>query len=348
MQCAPTSGGTDAMTEVTGSMNRSRRRVRALIVALVLGVLLTVAPFLIRAPSKERAVMPDDLADEDSRFIAVDGLRVHTKIAGHGDPALLLLHGFVASTFSWREVMARLAELGTVVAFDRPGFGLTSRPLRGEWAGANPYTREAHADLTVALMDRMGIGRAVLVGHSAGGTVAALVALRQPERVAALVLVAPAIYHEGSAPAAARLLLRTPQMRRLLPSIVRLAARSAGRIIRWIVDDPAFVTAEAVKGYIRPLGVEHWDTALWEVVVASRRVGVARRVGKITVPTLVITGDHDRVVPTPGSLRLARELPNARLVLMPQTGHLPQEERPEAFVAAVREFLRSLPEEPAR
>ncbi len=163
---------------------------RRLLIGLgVLLLLLLVGPFLVPVPPLKGTVPPEQLADPDSRFIEVNGLTVHYKMAGEGEPAFFLLHGFGASTFSWREVMGPLAEMGTVVTFDRPAFGLTERPTPGEWEGQSPYAPEAQADLTVGLMDALGVERAVLVGNSAGGTVALLTALTYPERVVGLVLV---------------------------------------------------------------------------------------------------------------------------------------------------------------
>ena len=81
------------------------------------------------------------MADPDSRFIELNGLNVHYKQAGSGEPLIVLLHGFSASTFSWREVMQPLAAFGTVVAYDRPGFGLTERPLGDELKTGREPTR---------------------------------------------------------------------------------------------------------------------------------------------------------------------------------------------------------------
>ena len=106
-------------------------------------------------------------------------------------PTLVLLHGLAASVFSWREVMEPLSAVGTVIAFDRPAFGLTGRPMPGDWADENPYSPEIQPNLTVSLMDKLGMEKAVLVGHSAGGTIAVHTALRHPDRVEALVLVDP-------------------------------------------------------------------------------------------------------------------------------------------------------------
>ncbi|MBC8263534.1 MAG: hypothetical protein H8E47_05355 [Anaerolineales bacterium] len=104
----------------------------------------------------EDTVPPQQLADPDSRFVDINGLQVHYKMAGQGGPALVLLHGFGASVFSWREVMEPLAEIGTVIAFDRPAFGLTERPVPGEWEGESPYRAEAQVELTVGLLDELG------------------------------------------------------------------------------------------------------------------------------------------------------------------------------------------------
>jgi pimeloyl-ACP methyl ester carboxylesterase len=88
------------------------------------------------------------------------------------------------------------------------------------------------------------------------------------------------------------------------------------------------------------LRAEDWDRALWELTAASHPLGLEDRLDEIGVPVLVITGDDDRIVPTEQSVRLASELPDAKLVVIPDCGHVPHEECPEAFLKAVRAFLR--------
>lgn len=315
---------------------------RGLLIALgVLLVLLLVGPFLVPVPPLEGTVPPEELADPDSRFVEVNGITVHYKMAGSGRPAFLLLHGFAASTFSWREVMGPMAEWGTVVAFDRPGFGLTERPMR--WTGRSPYSPEAQADLTVALMDALGIERAVLVGNSAGGTIALLTALTCPERVEALVLVDAAIYVGGGVPGWVRPLLNTPQMRHLGPLFARSIRDWGEDFGRSAWHDPSKLTPEIWEGYTRPLRAENWDRALWEVTRASHPLGLEKRLGEVRVPVLVVTGDDDRIVPTEQSIRLAGEIPGAQLVVIPECGHVPQEECPGPFLEAVEAFLRNVP-----
>ena len=239
--------------------------------------------------------------------------------------------------------MGPLSEFGTVIAFDRPGMGLTSRPLQGEWSGENPYTPEAQADLTAALLDELGVQKAVLVGHSAGGTTALLTTLRHPEKVQALVLVDAAVYGQTGTPAWFRPLLVLPQMRRLGPVLVRSITRWGEAAIQAAWSDPNKITLEIISGYKKPLQAENWDRALWELTLASHPLGLDERLDDIPVPALVITGDGDHIVPTAASTRLAAELPDAELAVIPDCGHVPHEERPEQFLQAVMDFVAQLP-----
>jgi pimeloyl-ACP methyl ester carboxylesterase len=322
-------------------MTRYRRAALGFIVSLVLVVVF--GPFLVPVREMEGTSPVGDLAGPDSLFVDVDGLRVHYQSAGRGEPVLLLLHGFTASTFSWREVMAPLAELGTVVPFDRPSSGLTARPMPGDWEGRSPYSREAQSDLTVGLMDALKADEAVLIGHSAGGTIAALTALRYPERVRALILVDAAIYEGGGAPSWALPLLRLPQTRRIGPLIARSVRRQGERLLERSWHDPSLITPEMHEGYQASFLVDDWDKALWELTLASRASDLAERLSELVLPTLVITGDDDRIVPTELSIRLADELSQAQLAVLEGCGHVPHEECPQAFLEAVMGFLDELP-----
>ena len=319
-------------------MTRRRRGCLILLVAAaLLIVVLLGGPFLVPIPPLADTVRPEELADADSRFIVVNGLKVHYKLAGKGKPALVLLHGFAASAFSWREVMESLARDHTVLAFDRPAFGLTERPLT--WQGTNPYSAEAQAELTVALMNELGIDRAILVGNSAGGTVATLTALRSPDRVEALVLVDAAIYGGGGAPGWLRPLFCLPQVNRLGPLFVRSIRTWGLDFGRLAWHDPSKITPEIWEGYTRPLRAQDWDVGLWEMTRATRPLYLDRRLGELRMPVLVITGDDDRIVPTEQSIRLAQDIPGAKLAVLPNCGHVPHEECSAAFLAALNEGL---------
>jgi pimeloyl-ACP methyl ester carboxylesterase len=308
------------------------------IILLVIFGILSVGPFLIPVPPLENTVPAESLADDDSRFIEVNGVNIHYKIVGDGEPVFILLHGFGASLFSWREVTEPLAEFGTVIAYDRPAFGLTERPL--EWEGENPYSQDSQVELVIGLMDALGIEKATLVGNSAGGTVSMLAALKYPQRVTSLILVDPAVYAGGGAPAWIRPLLGTPQMRHLGPLFARQLQAQGTEFIKTAWHDPSKITPEIFEGYQKPLQVENWDKALWYLTLSSRESGLAERVSDFNLPVLVITGDDDRIVPTEQSVRLASEIQNAKLVVISQCGHVPHEECPTEFMQAVADFLK--------
>lgn len=332
-------------------MERPSRR-RSIIFALVTSVLVVVlvGPFLVPIRPLEGTIPPQELADPDSRFISLADevgttrLDVHYKDTGTGDPGIVLLHGFGGSTFSWREVIAALASEHRVVAFDRPGFGLTTRPLPGEWRGSNPYSLEGQVQLTLEMMDRLGLGQAVLVGHSAGGALALRTALSHPERVTALVLVAPAVYG-GGPPSWIKPLLHLPQVRRLGPLLTRRLVGSLEAVLDRSYADPSLITAYIREGYKKPLRVDDWDRGLWELTLAAGSVGLADRLGEVAVPTLVITGDSDRIVPLEDSRRAAAAIPGAEFVIIPHAGHLVMEEDSPGFLQQLTRFLRQIREQ---
>jgi pimeloyl-ACP methyl ester carboxylesterase len=312
------------------------------VVLVVIILILAVVPFFIPVPPLENTSAPSELADPDSQFVEINGLTVHYKQMGQGEPEIVLLHGFGASVFSWREVMEPLSAYGTVIAFDRPAFGLTERPIP-PFDGPNPYTPQFQVDLVLGLMDELGIEQAVLVGNSAGGTVAGNTALAQPDRVSGLIMVDAAVFAGGGSPSWIRPLLQTPQANHLGPLLARSIAGERGdEFIRTAWHNPDLITEEIYQGYRRPLQVHDWDRALWELTKASRSTELQERLDELDMPVLVVTGDDDRIVPTDESIRLASELPNASLVVFENCGHVPQEECPDAFMEAVGSFLSKI------
>ncbi len=317
-------------------MHRSRKRNSFLILAGGL-VVVAVGPLLIPIKPLKNTFPPQVLADEDSQFVAINGLDIHVKKMGQGEPVFLLMHGFASSLYSWHDVMEPLSRLGTVIAYDRTGFGLSERPLT--WQRQNPYSAETQVEIAVKLLDHFSIQRAILVGNSAGGTVAMQTTLAYPQRVSALILVDPAVYNGGGAPQWMKPILATPQMRRLGPLIARQILKRGPDLIKLAWHNPALLPPEMMEFYKKPYQVENWDKALWEFTLANRPIGLTKRLDEISVPVLVITGDDDRIIPTKDSIRLAAELPNASLVVIAESGHVPHEEKPQAFLEAVIKYL---------
>jgi len=320
-------------------MKKSWRTLLIILTTLIIVVL--VGPFLIQVAPLADTVPPEQLADPDSQFIEIKGLTVHVKTMGHGGPVFVLLHGFGASLYSWQAVMEPLSQYGTVIAYDRPAFGLTERPMT--WTSENPYSSQASMDLLLGLLDHFNVQKAILVGNSAGGTVSMQFTLQHPERVQALILVDPAVYEGGGGPSWLRPFYKTPQMNHLGPLIVRSIQNRGLDLIKMAWYDPSKITQETWADYTRPLKSDNWDRALWYFTAASQPSSLPERLGEFTLPVLVLTGDTDKIVPTDNSIRLAGALSNAPLVIIPQAGHVPQEEQPDLFMQAVGDFLNTLP-----
>ncbi|XP_078180895.1 alpha/beta-Hydrolases superfamily protein [Carex rostrata] len=159
---------------------------------------------------QEELLDPVQLADQDSLFCEFNGVHIHHKICHHHDQSevdtsdkeikkvglpMVLLHGFGASVFSWEKVTKPLAGLtgSKVLAFDRPAFGLTSRVREFMGWNVNPYSMAFSVLATISFIDMLGSDKAILMGHSAGSLVAVNMYLEAPEKVAALILIAPAI-----------------------------------------------------------------------------------------------------------------------------------------------------------
>lgn len=316
-----------------------KRRKVAVVVFFLFVFAFFIIPYMIPIPNLAWTFPSDMLGKEDSKFTVVNGLKVHYKIYGSGEPVIILMHGFGAYSFSFDPVIKDLSKFATVVALDRPAFGFTERPLLNVWKGPNPYTHEFAADLTVGLMDELGIKKAILLGHSAGGAVALLTYYRHSERVSALILEDVAVYGGGS-PWFMALLRYLPQFQRLGSLLVRSIAGESGTntiYLAWYNDSK--ITPDIIEGYRRPLMAENWDYALWQFILASHELRLEENLSKVSVPVLVITGTEDKIVPPSDAERLAKEIPNAVIVKIEECGHIPHEEKPEEFLGAVLEFL---------
>ena len=333
-----------------------RIKVSLWFLAFLLSVPL-LGPFLIPIPPLQGVREAAALAGPESRFVAIEGVTLHVGTWPIGLPSdadaehalgVVMLHGFGSQTRTWRHLGEALGSaalpLGPALAFDRPGFGLTERPAGSSWGRErNPYGPEAQVAYTVGLMDAYGLERAIVVGHSAGGSIALQVAIEHPERVAGLVLISPAVYAGGGAPAWTRPLLSTPQLQRIGPLLMRqLGGEPGDNFLRSAYHDPSRLDPIDEAAYRRALGVEGWDAALWELVKASRESDLAPFLPNLRVPTLVVTGSTDAIVPAEQSRRLASELPDAAYLEIAACGHVAHEECHQEAVAGVMAWLEGL------
>lgn len=324
-------------------------------IAVLLVVALVAAHVVPLPPSPDLAV--ETLASPGTRFVEVPADRpgavvgqagtIRTAVVEMGPatgPALVLVHGFGGSTFSWRSVVAPLAALGyRVVALDLANFGLSEK----RWDVDT--THAAQARHVLAVMDALGIRVAVLAGHSMGGNVIVHAALTAPERVAGLVLVDAAVVPPGSGAGigqrAAGALLEIGPVRQLARQAIRRLVdddRVLG-ILRSAYADPAIVTSAVADGYLAQIRTPDWDLALLAVLRDAGGNAAPAPLAKISVPTLILWGALDPWIPLERGTLLKAAIPGARLAVIDDSGHLPMEETPESFLETVVPFLRAIP-----
>lgn len=265
------------------------------------------------------------------RYVRLGDATVFVAEAGQG-PAVVFVHGFGGSSFSWRGVLPVLAARHRVVALDLPGFGWSERNAR------IALDHRAQARRVRELLDHLGIAAAVVTGHSMGGAIAQHLALEAPERVAGLVLVAPM---DASAP------LRRGHLRarrqlfmagvRAVTMVRPVALAAVRRALRSMVFDPATVSDELVAGYAEPL-MRPGTAACVAKMAADVSDEPAADVSRVGVPTLVVSGERDPVIPLERTARLAAKIPGARHDILPGTGHLPPDEAPDRLAALIEGF----------
>lgn len=271
-----------------------------------------------------------------SRFLDVDGVRVHYQEAGNDDaPALVLIHGFASSTLVWSKVFLRLAEEGyRVIAVDMLGYGYSAKPRNGE------YTIAGQAKLLTRLLDSLGIPQAIFVGSSYGGAVAATCALDYPDRVEKLVLVGTV---NNNRPLAYKLMrvFGSPVFGDVVSPLLIGSRRLLRRRMKRVYDRHAWVLDERrVQARHLPLRAASTQRAIIRTVRRWDAERISRDAHLISQPTLLLWGENDREIPLADGERLHEEIPGSRLIVFLNCGHLPHEEYPEAFTNLVIDFCR--------
>lgn len=294
--------------------------------ALILMLSLTLAGCVSVTPYDQAiAELPPE------RLIDLGGQRVYFEDRGEGE-AVLLVHGFGASAYSWREVIAELEDDFRVVAVDLYGFGFTERPLELE-----AYTRYAQGELLVALMDSLGIDRFHLVGHSYGGAVGAALAVRSPERLETLTLLNAAgpIYTQSRRSPLASI---TPLTYTFVRAKSLRRANVAHALKRSMANDE-LVTDDLVAEYQRRLAIEGAARAFRGLTVPMRDPQATVELAQVTVPTLALWGAEDTLIPVDFAREEASAIASSRFVLIEGAGHVPMEERPVEVARVLRTFF---------
>ncbi|MBF8159869.1 alpha/beta fold hydrolase [Ectopseudomonas hydrolytica] len=312
------------------------KRLAHVLLGLLLVFGLTLAGFVALnwAPDRPLDELQARWAPPPSQFVELDGLSVHLRDQGRRDDPepIVLLHGTSASLHTWEGWVAELAKQRRVISLDLPGFGLTGPFPDGD------YRLERYTGFLLTLLDRLQVSRAVLVGNSFGGQLTWRFALVHPERSARLVLVDAAGYPRNaeSVPIGFRLAgvpALAPVMSRLLPRVMIESS------LRNVYGDPDKVDDELVERYYQLTLREGNRQALRQRFAQAPSGELHERIGELQLPTLIIWGGRDRLIPPDNAERFAADIAGSQLVLFDDLGHVPQEEDPQRTVAVLLAFL---------
>lgn len=302
------------------------------VVLLASVVLSAGALYGLWAPDIPSSELKSRYSASYQQVLDVDGLNIHYTDTGPRDgPVLLLLHGFGSSLQTWDVWSSQLEQKFRVIRLDLPGFGLTGP------SPVNDYSEKNDLATLTRFVNKLGLSSFSVIGHSMGGKMAWGLAAAEPDRVKALVLMAPDGFPDakdiGSKPYE-------------MPGIMGLMKFSLPKFLVRKSIEPAFfnpnaLTDHLVNRYYDMLRAPGVRAAILERGNQTIYTDPVPRLKRITAPTLLIWGEQDRLIPSSNAKSYAGVLPVSRTVLLPNLGHLIQEEQPEVGLWQVIEFLTS-------
>jgi pimeloyl-ACP methyl ester carboxylesterase len=314
----------------------SAKRIAGIVVGVLSALALIIAVFVAAtwAPDRPVSELQARWAQPPSTFVQVQGVNVHLRDEGpRDDPVpIVLLHGTSSSLHTWDGWARELKSKRRVIRFDLPGIGLTDPMPDAD------YRIERYVGFVAAMLEQLGVTRCVLAGNSFGGQVAWETALAQPQRVDKLILVDAAGYPFQS--------LSVPIGFRVarIPLLNRLAAYTLPRhlieaSVRNVYGDPGKVTPELVDRYFE-LTLRDGNRRALVTRFAQAPAGIhPDRIRALRLPTLILWGGRDRLIPPTDAESFHRDIPGSRLIVFDELGHVPQEEDPAATVAVAKPFL---------
>lgn len=307
---------------------------------ILAGIIIIIAAlcgagWYLSSPDIPRSELIAKYALAPSRFLTLkDGTRVHFRDRGpRTAPALLLLHGSNASLFTWEPWARRLDDTFRVVTLDMQGHGLTGAvPSRN-------YSEQAMANLVGEVANRLGLARFALAGNSMGGAVAARFAEERPQRVTQLVLIdaggmpSPTGDHIPLAFRIARIPILSQILLYVTPRALVVEGLNDAIVRKSVIDDAM------IDRYWDFARMEGTREATIERFREPQDNYVAAHTRQLVMPTLILWGEEDHLVPVQAAHMWAKAIRNARLIVYPATGHLPQEEVADKSATDVRSFL---------
>ena len=300
----------------------------AILVFAIAGIVATWAPDRTVDSLKARWAQPP------SQFIEVAGMQVHLRDEGpRDDPVpIVLLHGTSASLHTWDGWSQTLSKTRRVIRFDMPAFGLT---------GPNPqndYTLKSYVNFVTAVMDKLGVQRFVLGGNSLGGQIAWETAHALPARVERLILVDSGGYAfvPKSLPVGFQI-ARMPVLRNLMA--YTLPRGIVQNSIENVYGDPSLVQPALIDRYY-DLTLRAGNRNALSYRLDQGYVSDEAKIKSLKLPTLILWGAKDRLIPPESGQNFARDIAGSKLVMFEALGHVPHEENAQMTLAEVQKFLQ--------
>ena len=266
-----------------------------------------------------------------SKFAEINGVKLHYQEKGEGT-SLVLIHGYTSLSYTWKDVFEPLSKNFRVIAVDLKGFGFSEKP-------DGDYSKREQAVLVKGLLDHLKIEKAWLAGNSMGGEVSINVALKNPDNVHGLILIDSAgVHFESKSPSSSNT-LKIPLLGRAFAAL----ALTSDSIVRDGLErsyfDDSKITDEAVKMYHLPLTGNSGQRAAALVAQQWDLYPIEKELKKISVPTFIIWGVEDEVIPLETGWKMQSLIPRSELTYYDGVGHLPQEEAPQSVVNAIKNFI---------
>lgn len=269
-----------------------------------------------------------------SGIVPINGTDVYYEYYKHESSreTLVLLHGFLSSTFSFRRLIPLLKTEFNVVSVDLPPFGKSGKSRQFV------YSYENLAKTVIQLSEKLGFEKVTLVGHSMGGQIVLNVAHSKPELVDQAVLLCSSGYMKRMRP---HLIFSS-----YIPFFhlyVKLYLQRSGvkQNLKNVVHDHSMIDDEMLYGYLSPFLEDDIFRALTRMIRDREGDLPPAALKRIETPCLLIWGEHDRVVPLHIGKRLNKDLKNSKLVVLKDTGHLVPEERPEDVLQHIKRFMKT-------
>jgi pimeloyl-ACP methyl ester carboxylesterase len=285
------------------------------------------------APERKVADLKARWAPPPSIFLDIAGMRMHVRDEGPRDDRspIVLMHGTGSSLHAWEGWAAVLKDRHRVISFDLPGYGLTGPSPDGVYGGARDIA------VIIALLDKLGVSRAVLGGNSLGASVALRTALAHPDRVDKLILVDGGYTTPSTSMPIGFHLLRMPGVGWLMKHTRPRFLVVQGMRNDW--GDPSKITPAMIDRAVELTQREGNRAAIVARFMQRRPGAAATRYADVKVPTLIMWGGRDRLIPREAADALHRAIAGSTLAVFDGLGHAPEEEDPAATVEVVKTFL---------